>query len=236
MASQLRLLDSDGVSSFASHTFGNVLAGTQSIPKLLFMDSYGDAAALSAEAGIEAVAGNDGYSFAELCEAATMTAIPVTVTGSVVTSGGNIIAGTVIEYRVAVKDRWGHESELCAVSFSPSFVTGNTNRVDLSWDAVDGFFKYILYSNIGGAGYFKVAETTTNTYSDLFGTNDGATVPKAGGSVAYKVGTWTTSAIVAGDMAAGTQKPIAYRVNIGAGTTSTGNPRQFKAYVAMLTV
>lgn len=234
MGAQLRLLDSDGVSPFVSHNYGNVLAGAQSVPKLVFVNSYGDVAAEECEFGVEAVAGNDGYLFTEFCSANEINAVALTVTGVVGTSGGSIAAGASIQYKVAVADRWGNESEPCPSAYSPTFSTGTTNKVDLSWAAVAGAFKYVVYANVNGTGYYKLGETPTNSFSDLTGANDGTTVPRGAGSVAYVEGTWQTTPIDFATLAIGAKRPVTIRENVPLGITSSGNPRQHKCYVAFL--
>jgi len=234
MAAQLRLLNSDGVSPFVSHNFGNVLAGAQAVPKLVFMDSYGDVAAEECEFGIESVAGNDGYTFTEISLGAAIDANSVTVTGVVGTVGGTIAAGASIQYKVAIADRWGNESTPCPAAYTPSFSSGTTNKCDLAWTAVAGAFKYILYSNINSAGFYKVGESPTNAFTDLAGTNDGSTAPAGAGKVSYTEGAWQTAALVVGTMPIGTQIPVAVRENVPLGITSAGNPRQHKCYVAFL--
>lgn len=138
MGAQLRLLDSDGVSPFVSHNFGNVLAGAQAVPKLVFVNSYGDVDAEECEFGIEAVTGNDGYTFTEIASANEIDASAVSVSGAVVTAGGAIAAGASIAYKVAVADRWGNESAPCPAAYNPTFASGSMNRCDLSWTAVAG--------------------------------------------------------------------------------------------------
>ena len=235
MSAQLRLLDSDKVTPFVSQSFGNILTDTVGVPKLVFMDSYGDAVCNSSEFGIEAISGNDGNTFCELSEGADMDASGVTVAGTVVTTGGSIDSSLSIEYKVTVMDRWGNESEVNPSSYSPSFSSGSTNKVDLTWTAVAEVFKYVVYSNIASAGWFKVAEATTEAYTDLDGTNDGATTPPASGAVAYKFATWGASAIAAGNLAAGAKKSVGFRENIPSTATAVGNPRQHKIYVSFLT-
>lgn len=235
MSAQLRLLDSDKATPFVSQSFGNILTGSQSVPKLVFMDSYGDAVCNDSRFGVEAISGNDGYQYAELSEGSNMDASGVTINGTVSATGGNIDSSTSLEYKVTVQDRWGHESEVNPNSFSPSFSSGSTNKVDLTWTAVAGAFKYSIYSNIGNAGFFKVGEAVTEAFTDLNGTNDGATTPPVTGSVAYKFDTWGTAEIVAGDLAAGTQKAVGFRENIPSTATAAGNPRQHNIYTSFIT-
>lgn len=232
MSSLLRLLDSDRVTPFVSHSYGNILAGSSSTPKLLFVDCYGTEDCPDSEIGIEAVAGNDGYMYSEICQGAEMDASAITIGGTVYTTGGSIASGTLIEYEVTVKDRWGHESAPNPVSYQPSFVTGVTNKVDITWDADADAYTYVLYSNISGAGYYKVAEVSTNSYSDLTALNDGVTSPPVGGSVAYKMGSWVTTPIALGTLTAGEIIPVGKRETIPGGSTADANPRQDKMYVA----
>jgi hypothetical protein len=234
MPAQLRLLNSDGVSPFVSHNYGNVLAGAQSVPKLVFVDSYGDVAAEECEFGVEEVVGNDGYTFTEISLGASLDAGGVTVTGAVVTTGGSINAGASISYKVAVADRWGNISAPTPAAYTPAFASGSTNKCDLAWTAVAGAFKYIVYSDVGGSGFYKVAETPSNSYTDLSGTNDGINTPAAPSAVAYVEGTWQQAALILGTMSVGAKIPLAVRSNVPAGITSANNPRQFKCYVAFL--
>lgn len=234
MSAQLRLLDSDGSTPFVSHNFGNILAGAESVPKLVFAESYGDVDAEECEFGIEAVAGNDGYTFTEICQATEITASGITVTGTVSTSGGTIAAGADIAYKVTVADRWGNESAPCPAAFSPTFASGTTNKCDLSWTAVTDAFKYIIYSSISGGTFYKVGEASTNSFSDTTGTNDGVTVAPIGGNVAYAPGAWGTAAIDLGIIPIGNAEPLMVRNVIPIGTTSANNPRQHKCYVAFL--
>ncbi len=235
MAAQLRLLDSDKSTPFVSQSFGNILTDSISVPKLVFMDSYGDAVCNSSEFGVEAISGNDGYTFTEVSEGADMDVAAVAIAGTVVDTGGSIDSSTNLEYKVTVVDRWGNESAVNPSSYSPSFVSGNTNKVDLTWDAVAEAFKYIIYSNISSAGWFKVAEATTEAYTDLDGTNDGATIPPTTGAVAYKFTSWAGGPISGGNLAAGEKKPVGFRENAPSSATAVGNPRQHKIYVSFLT-
>lgn len=234
MPAQLRLLESDGISPLVSINFGNILAGTQSVPKLLFMNSYGDAACNSSEFAVEQTPGNDGYTFAQVAAANTVDNAATTINSVVSTSGGSIAAGADIAYKVAVADRWGNETPLNDVAHAPSFTTGTTNQVTLSWADVVGAFKYVVYSSISGGAFYKVGEASSASFTDLTGTNDGVTVNT--GTGAYYFDTWSAGPITVGDLAAGAKFPVGLRQNVPAGTTAASNPRQHKIAVSFLTV
>ena len=234
MPAQLRLLESDGVTPLVSINFGNVLAGTQSVPKLLFMNSHGDAPCDNSEFNIEQTPGNDGYTFAQIAAATAIDNASTAISSTVATTGGNIAAGSDIAYKIAVADRWGNETPLNASAHAPAFTTGSTNQVTLTWPAVTGAFKYVIYSSINGGSFYKVGEATTPSFTDLNGTNDGITT--AIGSGAYYFEVWGTSPVAAGNLAPGAKFPVGLRQNVPAGTTVGGNPRQHKITVSFLTI
>lgn len=235
MGAQLRLLVSDGVTPLVSINFGNILSGAQGAPALLFMNSYGDAACAGSEFGVEATAGNDGYTFSEVAAAVEIDNSSTSLSGVVATTDGNIAAGADIAYKVTVMDQWGHETLVNPSALSPVFAAGATNKVTLSWGAVTGAFKYAIYSNISGGGYFKVGESTTASYVDLSGTNDSVTAPPAAGK-AYKFTTWAAGPLNVGSIPAGGKVAVGVRENIPPSATAAGNPRQHKVFVSFVTV
>lgn len=234
MGAQLRLLESDGISPLVSINFGNILAGTQSVPKLLFMHSYGDAACDSSEFAVEQTVGNDGYTFAQIAAASVIDNAATTLSGVVSTTGGTIAAGADISYKIAVADRWGHQTPLNSAGHTPAFAAGTTNQVTLTWPAVTGAFKYIVYSSIAGGTYYKVGEAVSPAFTDLNGTNDGVTEPT--GTAAYFFDVWGAGPVAAGSLIAGAKFPVGLRQNIPAGTTASANPRQHKINVSFLVV
>lgn len=233
MPAQIRLLESDGITPLTSVNFGNILAGAQSVPKLFFMNAYGDAPCNSSEFGVEAIAGNDGFQFAQIAAASVIDNSATLITPVVEVSGGSIAAGADITYKVAVQDRWGKETPLNGAGASPSIAGGTTNRVALSWSAVEGAFKYVIYSSISGGAYYKVGEATTNAYVDSTGLNDGITA--ATGSAAYKFTSWGAGPVTTGDIPVGGKVAVGLRQAVPLGTSITGNPRQHRIYVSFVT-
>lgn len=235
MSALLRLLESDRVTPFASFSFGNILAGRVSLPKLLFMHSHGTSNCDSSEFGIGQVAGNDGFQFAEISEGLLISLSAFNFTQSVVEAGGSIPLGADIAYKITVLDSWNFETEMSVVSVAPAISIDNA-RVVLGWGAIAGAHKYRVYSNISAGGYFLAGETVTNSFVDLTGQNNAATVPPAIGSVAYRFETWGSSSINAGTLTPGTRKAVALRQNIPSHMTPAGNPRQHTIFVSFLSV
>lgn len=239
MAANLKLLDSNGVDDFTSYDFGRVLAGLTSTPKLIFVSSYGDATATNCEFGIYPVSGNDGYTFAQICLGEGFTTDGTTLTGEVSATGGSITAESILSYKISVVDADGHESYIDSNSYEPVLLSspGNTNKVTLSWDAVEGATSYNVYCMVGmGGSYLKLNSTAiaTTSYVDLTGV-PGSTEPQTAGSVAYRPVAspgYSSAPLDLGSLTVGTKTPIYVRENVPEGTTSAGNQRHHKTYLA----
>ncbi len=233
MPAQLRCLDYDKVTPFTAHSFGNVLAGTNGVPKLLYLDSYGDAACPQVAFGLAAMPQNDGINFAQVCQPDSIDVAGLTPSATVAETGGSIAISTTLSYVVTVLDRWGNETIVSAET-SPVTTINGTSKVDLSWAAVDGAFLYRVYSKINGGSFFKTAETASTSYADVDGTNDGVTAP--GGTGALKMATWVTTPLSLGDVPAGEKRPVGVRVVVPENAVSEGNPRQFKTFMSFYSV
>ena len=231
----VRLLDYDKATPFVSYSFGNISAGAIVSPRLVFADSYASGTASGAEFGVSSVAGNDGYTFAQVASGSTFNASGSAVTGTVLSTGGGIGSGTSLRYKLSVKDPYGWESYHDTVTYTPSLSGTTTNLVSLSWSAVSGTSQYGVYLSVDSGTTFKLVGFTTNAYyTDTSGTAT-ATTPPASGSVGYRPGTWGTTAVAIGDMASGTQLPMFFKEVVPSGTGSAGNPRQHYIYVSYLT-
>lgn len=237
MAPQLRLLLANGLDPLTSVNLGNILAGADGAPQLFFADSHGDAICSGVEFGVEAIAGNDGYSYAQIAEGVEILPADITVQGAVTETGGSIAAGADIAYKITVVDQWGRESNPTPSALEPAFATGNTNRVTLSWNALPGAVLYRVYSSVAGGPFFRIGETASLEFSDLEGTNNGIDSPPTAGK-AYRaaIENWSPGPIQLGDLAPGDKKPVLLRQVIPAGSTSAGNPRRHRIYVGFLTI
>lgn len=232
MAANMRLLDSDRVSLFASHDFSRVLAGNISAKKLVFLESYGDADALDVEFGPYAVAGNDGVTFTEISLGEEFSANTSTLSIIVNSSGGSIPDTADLRYKISARDADGFESAANSNTVVAVLNPGSANQVVLSWTAVTGATDYRVYSSIDGGITFKLIGTTANlTFSDNTGA-EGAGAEPASTDRAYRVTTWGTTPLTIGTMAIGTKIPVYVRENVPLATTSAGNRRHHKTYIS----
>jgi hypothetical protein len=220
-----------------SYSFGNVVAGTTTLNKLLFVSSTGVGTASGAEFGIRSVTGNDAYGFTQIDVAEQFDASGSTVTGTATSGSGSIAGASSLMYAITTIDAFGYESGIYdgGNGFAPSMTSGtDTYAVDLSWDAVSGAATYGVYlSTDSGAAYKKITETTAVSYTDTSGsatTDD----PAASGTKSYRPAeTWisgTGSTIDLGDMAEHAISGVYVRETVASGTTSAGNPRQHYIY------
>jgi len=230
MGAQIRLLDSTGVGELTSFNLGTTLQGSQSSPKLVFANSFGDETCVLCEVGVDPVSGSDGSSMIETCLAETFSMDGVTPSAAV--SAGGSIQPSTIYYAVTARDMWGHESSISVVL--PVTIADANSRVSLSWTAAAGTTKYFVYSGNSAASLKLSGESSSNSFVDVNGTNDGATEPPVTGSVSHRPTVWQTALLSLGDMAPGTSKPVMVRDNVPAGTTSAGNPRLFDIFVRFM--
>jgi hypothetical protein len=220
-----------------SYSFGNVVAGTTTLNKLLFVSSTGVGTASGAEFGIKAVTGNDAYGFTQIDVAEQFDASGSTVTGTATAASGSIAGDSTLMYAITTIDAFGYESGIFGgdAGFEPTLESGtDTFAVDLTWDAVSGAATYGIYLSVdAGATYKKITETTAVSYTDTSGTAT-ATTPPASGTKSYRPAeTWisgTGSTIDLGDMAEHAISGVYVRETVASGTTSAGNPRQHYIY------
>ena len=237
MAPNLKILDSDGITEFTSQNFGTVVAGSVTIPKLVFVDSYGTTTASGSEFGFVAVGGNDGINYAQMSSATTFDASGTGISGTVTSTGGTISGTLNIVYKISAKDNYGHESAINAsTSFIPTLSGTNTNQVAVAWDAIPNATFYGLYLSVDSGTSFKlVTYTTILSYTDTSGTAT-ATSPQASGTFAYKPSTWSVVPLAVGDMVSGTLFPCFFRENVPSGTSSIGNTRQHNIYAQFINI
>lgn len=234
----ISLKASDGVTTFTSYNFGNLLTGAASSPQLAFCVSDGSGTASGAKFGTSQVSGSDGYTFTEVVSGNAFNASGTNIAGSAASGTGTISGTASLRYALTVKDSFEHESYIDTVTYSPSLTSGtNTFTVAVSWTAISGASLYGLYLSLdSGATYGRVTYTAATSYVDTSGTSGTGSLP-ASGSTAYRPsGTWVsyTSYLDLGDMASGTTKPVFYRENLPSGTTSANNPRQLTIYTSYL--
>jgi hypothetical protein len=220
-----------------SYSFSNVVAGTTTLDKLLFVSSTGVGTASGSEFGIKAVIGNDAYGFAQIDVAEQFDASGSAVTGTATAASGSIVGDSTLMYSITTIDAFGYESGIYdgGNGYAPTLESGtDTFAVDLTWSAVSGAAKYGIYLSIdAGATYKKITETTAVSYTDTSGsatTDD----PPASATMSYRPAeTWisgTGSTIDLGDMAEHAISGVYLRETVASGTTSAGNPRQHYIY------